>query len=50
LTICKNITDDGLVHIANMSTLRKLDLYKCSNITNTGLSHFKNLHISILAI
>jgi F-box and leucine-rich repeat protein 14 len=40
---CDNITDKGLEHLANLTSLERLNLWGCYNITDKDLEHLTNL-------
>jgi hypothetical protein len=43
LSLCRQITDVGLVRLSNFPALASLDLSECAQITNVGLVHLCNL-------
>lgn len=40
---CRNISDDGLVHVACRTSLRELDLSGCVKITGNGIARLASL-------
>ncbi|SPJ31975.1 BTB/POZ domain-containing protein [Candidatus Protochlamydia amoebophila] len=43
LEACQAITDDGLAHLALLTSLQHLNLYFCVNLTDAGLAHLTPL-------
>ncbi len=43
LSSCSKITDAGLAHLSNLTSLSLLDLGYCRNITDAGLAHLSKL-------